>query len=163
MNPNKTNWDRRWTVTLTELGTAAKAWDGGESWTDGERLGSWPKVRLRVSEIEICEWVSEIVICEWESEIVWVRVLQMRGGLQVSWNEMKKKMLGFITIFIYIGGYFSIYIYNRVGSGSGRIFIKTRTRFGFFFFKIQIWPYSLSDRVKSGPLGSGRAGYPRIG
>ena len=42
-------------MTLTELGTVAKAWDGGESWTDGERLGSWPKVRLRVSEIVICE------------------------------------------------------------------------------------------------------------
>ena len=32
-----------------------KAWDGGESWTGDERLGSWPKVRLRVSEIEIYE------------------------------------------------------------------------------------------------------------
>ena len=36
-------------MTLTELGTAAKAWIGDE------RLGSWPKVRLRVSEIVICE------------------------------------------------------------------------------------------------------------
>ena len=38
-------------VTLIELGS----WDGGETWTSGERLGSWPKVRLRVSEIVICE------------------------------------------------------------------------------------------------------------
>ena len=36
-------------MTLTELGMMAKAWIGGE------RLGSWPKVRLRVSEIVICE------------------------------------------------------------------------------------------------------------
>ena len=42
-------------VTLTKLGTVANAWDGSEGWTDGERLGSWLKVRLRVSEIEICE------------------------------------------------------------------------------------------------------------
>ena len=32
-------------------GDTDRAWDGGESWTDGERLGIWPKVRLRfVSE-----------------------------------------------------------------------------------------------------------------
>ena len=33
----------------------AKTWDGSETWTSGERLGRWPKVRLRVSEIVICE------------------------------------------------------------------------------------------------------------
>ena len=31
-------------------GDIDRAWDGGKSWTDSERLGSWPKVRLRVSE-----------------------------------------------------------------------------------------------------------------
>ena len=36
-------------MILTELGMAAKAW------IDDERLGSWLKVRLRVSEIVICE------------------------------------------------------------------------------------------------------------
>ena len=36
-------------------GDTDRAWDSGESWTNDERFGSWPKVRLRISEIEICE------------------------------------------------------------------------------------------------------------
>ena len=72
------------TVTLTELGVAAKAWIGGE------RLGSWPKVRLRV---------SEIVICEWESKTRENR--ENRGELCELWG-WGKEILGFITLYIYI-------------------------------------------------------------
>ena len=52
-----------------------------------------------------------------------------------------------------------------MGRVSG-FFDKIRTRSGptsGFFKKTHTRPYSLSDRVKSGPLGSGRAGYPRVG
>ena len=75
----------------------------------------------------------------------------------------------FYNLYIY-GGIlvFLTYIYKRVGSGSGfgPGFDKTRTRPGpasGFFLKTHTRPYNLSDRVKSGPLGSGRTGYPRVG
>ena len=62
-------------VTLTELGTAVRVGRAMRE-LDG-RWESWPKVRLRV---------SEIVICEWESEIVWVRLkrIEMREAGYVS-------------------------------------------------------------------------------
>ena len=48
---------------------------------------------------------------------------------------MKKKNIRVynnIYIYIYIGGYFSIYIYNWVGLSLGRVFIKPKPGSGFF-------------------------------
>ena len=56
-------------------------------------------------------------------------------------------MLGFITMYIYEGILVTIYI----------------TGFRVFFYKIRTRPYSLSSRVKSGPLESGRTGYLWVG
>ena len=63
--------------------------------------------------------------------------------------------------------FFGNFIFNRVISGPGfGFFDKIRTwpgsALGFFFLKTHTRPYSLSDRVKSSPLGSGRTEYPRI-
>ena len=80
--------------------------------------------------------------------ILRVRVGEERGGwwVVVKWERIR---LGFISI--YIGGFFFVIVLscNWVGSGPGpgRVLPKTWT-----------WPYSLSDRVKSNPLRSGRAG-----
>ena len=52
-----------------------------------------------------------------------------------------------------------LYNFSEFGLGMH----KTRTRSGFFLKKIHIWPYYLSDQVKSGPLWLGRAEYPRVG
>ena len=75
-------------------------------------------------------------------------------------------MVGFITKYIYEDILVLKYITGsgRVRSGTRRVFIKTRTRFGFFFFflKTQTRPDSLSGWVKLDPLGSGRAGYPQV-
>ena len=75
---------------------------------------------------------------------------------------MRELGLVFIAIYIYIGGFFS----NSIVTGSypGRVsgfLIKPRPVSG-FFLKTHTQPYSLSGRVKSGPLGSGRAGYPQV-
>ena len=44
---------------------------------------------------------------------------------------MKKKNIRVYNN-IYIGGYFSIYIYNWIGSSLGRVFIKPGPGSGFF-------------------------------
>ena len=69
-----------------------------------------------------------------------------------------------IYIYIYEGILVVIYI-TRLGPGSGRIFIKTLPDPNpvWVFFKTKIRSYSLSDLIKSDPLGSGWAGYPGSG
>ena len=160
---------------LRESGDTDRAWDGDEGLGRWRRLGSavrgwvvglrwdWEWVRLWFVS-EICELESEI--CEWESE-----TKENRDEGAAMWAERKWGFRNFRVyniIYIYIWGYFSNYIIiypSRVRSGSGQIFTKTRTRFGFFFLKkkTQTRPYSLSGQVKSNPLGSGRARYPRFG
>ena len=54
---------------------------------------------------------------------------------------------------------------SGLGSGLG-FFNKTRTRFGFFFFFLNPYPtLFLIRQGKTRPIrvGSGRAGYPRVG
>ena len=62
------------------------------------------------------------------------------------------------------GRFFCNFIFKLTGSG------RVRFRAGFLpkpgpvsgFFLTQTRPYSLSDRVKPDPLGSGREGYPQV-
>ena len=95
-------------------GDTDKAWDGSEGLGRllelDRRWESWPKVRLRV---------SEIVISEWESEIMWMRLkrIEMRGVGYVSWRWVIE-ILGFITLYICEGIWGIInYIYNWVRVG----------------------------------------------
>ena len=92
------------------------------------------------------------------------------GGAAESWEIRVREMIFWRERVVFIPRNFFFFLIildaGRVRVGPGRGFKKTRTRPGpgsGFFKKTQTRPYSLSDRVKSGPLGSGRTGYPRIG
>ena len=133
-------------------------------------VGEWMRVTVRMR----CEWESvrggwDVSECERERE----SLSQWGWGEKGGWVESEMREMSFrvrVDIYIYIEvGFFVIFnLSNQVGSGtgSGRVFTKTWTQPGpvsGFFSKTQTQPYSLSGRVKSDPLGSGRAGYPWVG
>ena len=88
-------------------------------------------------------------------------------GLREAWVATKEmRDLGLDNNYIY-KGYFCNFRETGFypGQVSGRVsdfFIKPRPFLG-FFKKTHTRPYSQSDQVKLGLLGSGRAGYPRVG
>ena len=79
----------------------------------------------------------------------------------VKW-EHGVRVFFFLIFFKLIWGYFSIFNLYINGSGPGLGFCKTRTRFRFLKKEIHTRPYNLSSQVKSHPLGSSRARYPRV-
>ena len=118
----------------------------------------WDRV-MASNEIE--RWPMMIELKgEWEWER---RVREMGWGSWEKW-EGKGRVYKFIYIYIWFFGNFS-FIRVRFKSGFEAGFTKTRTRprpaLG-FILKIQTWSYYFVGRVKPAPLGSGRAGCPRV-
>ena len=122
---------RQWVRELRQLGTAVKA----RVAVRGKAVG--PAVRLGAKEMRGggVNWREERRGCKLNAEMKWGI-----GNVRV-YN------------YVYIWGYFSNYIYNRVSG----FLIKSKpdpdSLRGFFKKKIHTWPYSLSGRV----------GYSRVG
>ena len=144
---------------VARLGPAVRGWVVGQRW-------DWEWVRLWFVSEWVGLWFVRVVLVSWRDDRqrrVWA---EMKFGIEI---------LGFITIYIYILGYFSNYIYNRVelGPGSSRVFIKTRTWFGFFkkkknkknpnptlFLTGPNKTRSIRDRARPSTHGSGRNCHP---
>ena len=130
-------------------------------------------------------WVSELDLWLWESwwswlksESQWGRRLSWERKERGGWVDRERREMSFrlglwyiyihiyIYIYIYIGRFFCNFLFKLIGSG--RVWVRA----GFlpklgpisgFKKKTQTQPYSLSNRVKSDPSGSGRAKYSRVG